>query len=395
MLRNEGTTFFRTCLNAINVLSGVGLISIPFALSQGGWTSLIALFILAIICYFMGILLHRCMEVKPQIKTYPDIGALAFGKMGRVIVSIFVYLELYLFAVDLLILGGDSLEKLFPNWGLKVGALRVDGRKTYMMLTALLILPTTWVKSFGALAYVSFGGLLASIVLVGCVVWAGVADHVGFQQRGVVFRLRGFPTAISLYTFCYCAHVVFPTLRSSMTKKTHFPKVLLVSFSLSTLTYGLMAILGYLMYGQNVETQIALSLPQHKINTKIAIFTTLIYPLSKYASIIYPIAQAIEDASPLCATRLMSIIIRTLLLLTTVVVAIAVPFFAYVMAFIGAFTGVATTILIPCICYLKINEGWRKFGWELIVIALIIVVGVSVGLVGTYSSVKELVKRLR
>lgn len=156
-----------------------------------------------------------------------------------------------------------------------------------------------------------------------------------------------------------------------------------------------MAILGYLMYGENVESQITLSLPQHKISTKIAIFTSLVNPLSKYGSIIYPIAHAIEDASPLLATRMMSITVRTLLLVTTLIVAMSIPFFAYVMAFIGAFAGVATSILIPCICYLKINQDACKFGWELMFIVLIMLTGSCIGVVGTYTSIKEVIKRLR
>lgn len=148
------------------------------------------------------------------------------------------------------------------------------------------------------------------------------------------------------------------------------------------------------MYGEKIESQVTLSLPQHKMNTKIAIFTTLINPLMKYSSMMYPIAHAIEDASPLCASRLMSIIIRTLLLVTTLIVAMSIPFFAYVMAFIGAFSGVTTSILIPCMCYLKINQGAPKFGCEFMLIVFIIVIGSSVGLVGTYSSIQQVIKGL-
>ena len=55
-----------------------------------------------------------------------------------------------------------------------------------------------------------------------------------------------------------------------------------------------MAILGYLMYGENLNSQVTLNLPIRKINTKIAIYTTLVNPLAKYAVIITPIADAIE-----------------------------------------------------------------------------------------------------
>lgn len=37
------------------------------------------------------------------------------------------------------------------------------------MLAALVILPTTWIRDLGALAYVSACGVLGFVVLVGCV----------------------------------------------------------------------------------------------------------------------------------------------------------------------------------------------------------------------------------
>ena len=98
-----------------------------------------------------------------------------------------------------------------------------------------------------------------------------------------------------------------------------------------------MAILGYLMYGENLNSQVTLNLPIRKINTKIAIYTTLVNPLAKYAVIITPIADAIEYKFPSGNSRLSSILIRTAIVISTVVVALTVPFFGYVMAFVGAF----------------------------------------------------------
>lgn len=155
-----------------------------------------------------------------------------------------------------------------------------------------------------------------------------------------------------------------------------------------------MGILGYLMYGENIKSQVTLNLPVDKISTKIAIYTTLISPITKYAAITNPIAIAIEDAYPLCTNWMMNILMRTLLLITTVIVALSIPFFAYVMAFTGAFLSVTTSILIPCLCYLKINNNARKFGLELMVIAGILVMGISIAFLGIYSSIKEIVKRL-
>ena len=165
------------------------------------------------------------MNANPAIKSYPDIGEVAFGYKGKAMISIFMYLELYLVAVEFLILEGDNLEKLFPNMAFKISGIKVAGKKSFVLLTALVILPTTWLKSLGMLAYFSAGGVLASVVVAGCVFWAGAIDGVGFHEGDMLLNLGGLPTAISLFAFCYCGHAVFPTLCNSMEDRSHFSKV--------------------------------------------------------------------------------------------------------------------------------------------------------------------------
>uniref|UniRef100_A0A3Q7GXS0 Amino acid transporter transmembrane domain-containing protein n=2 Tax=Solanum lycopersicum TaxID=4081 RepID=A0A3Q7GXS0_SOLLC len=192
---NKGTSFSRTCFNGINALSGIGIISIPYALSQGGWLCLMLFFLVAIICCYTGLLLQKCMSVSPSIKTYPDIGEFAFGNKGRILISIFLYLELYLVAIEFLILEGDNLQKLFPNAKIHVGWVKIVGREVFVLLVAVVILPTTWLKSLSLLAYVSIGGVLASIVLVFSIFWVGAIDGVGFKEKGAIWRWDGLISA--------------------------------------------------------------------------------------------------------------------------------------------------------------------------------------------------------
>jgi len=125
---------------------------------------------IAIACCYTGVQLQRCMESNSLIKTYPDIGHLTFGYWGRLLISIFMYLELYLVAVELLILEGDNFEKLFPSANFNIGGLKISGKHGLVLIAALVILPTTWLQSMGLLTYVSMGGELASSVSFGFVV---------------------------------------------------------------------------------------------------------------------------------------------------------------------------------------------------------------------------------
>ena len=251
-----GASFVRTCFNGLNALSGeracslqsggvrasslalllsfccffspsgVGLLSIPYALSEGGWLSLALLLVVAAACCYTGLLLQRCMDASPAARGYPEIGELAFGRGGRLAASAFLYAELYLVAVGFLILEGDNLDKLFPGASLGLGLVAVSGKQLFVVLVALVILPTTWLRSLGVLAYVSASGVLASAVVVVCVLWTAVADGgVGFRAQGRMLNVGGLPTALGLYTFCYCGHAIFPTLCNSMKEKKKFSRV--------------------------------------------------------------------------------------------------------------------------------------------------------------------------
>lgn len=202
------STFFKTCFNGINALSGVGILSVPYALASRGWLTLILLFIIAAATYYTGLLMRRCMDVSSKIRTYPDIGEHAFGKKGKMIVSSFMYLELYVVATGFLILEGDNLSNLFPDMSFTLAGVTVCGQQGFVILVALVIFPSMLLTDLSKVSYISATGILASVLIILSVFWVGVED-TGFRAQGRFFHLNGVPTGVSLYTFCYCAHPVF------------------------------------------------------------------------------------------------------------------------------------------------------------------------------------------
>ncbi|PUZ46811.1 hypothetical protein GQ55_7G111800 [Panicum hallii var. hallii] len=394
---SDKTGFLKTCFNGVNALSGIGLLSIPYALSQGGWSSLAVFLAIAVICCYTGILLQRCMDASALVTTYPDIGALAFGRRGRLAVAAFMYLELYLVAVDFLILEGDNLHKLFPGAGFRLGGLRVGAKQGFVLAATLAVLPTTWFSSLGVLAYAAAGGALASVVLIAAVMWVAVFDGVGFHERGRLAHWAGMPSAVSLYSFCFSGHAVFPMIYNGMKDRKRFPMVLFICFVVSTLSYGFMGVIGYLMYGDALMSQVTLNLPPGKVSSKVAIYTTLVNPLTKYALVVAPIAEAVEAALGVRKSRLLCVLVRTALVVGTAVVALAVPFFADVVALTGALLSCTATMLLPSLCYLRVRAklGYKKPWLETAACVVIAAVGTAIVVLGTYSSVKQIVQRLK
>ncbi|KAH7289024.1 hypothetical protein KP509_31G054400 [Ceratopteris richardii] len=108
------SSLIQAIMNGVNALAGVGVLSTPYAVSQDGWIGLCFLLTFALVFCYTGFLLRRCLDLFPFLAGYPDVGQAAFGRLGRVLVSAFLYCELYAVAVEFLIMEGDKLSQLFP-----------------------------------------------------------------------------------------------------------------------------------------------------------------------------------------------------------------------------------------------------------------------------------------
>lgn len=357
---------------------------------------MILLFLIASAAFYSALLIQRCMEADTQIRTYPDIGERAFGSKGRLIVSVFMYIELYLVATGFLILEGDNLQNLFPKVNFDILGLTIEGKQGFIIIVALIILPSVWLDNLSLLSYISASGVLASAIILGSIIWTGAFDGIGFHHKEtVLLNLKGVPTAVSLYAFCYCAHPVFPTLYNSMKKKHQFSNVMILCFILCTFCYASMAICGYLMFGPNIQSQITLNLPIEKLSARVAIYTTLVNPIAKYALMVTPLVNAIRTWFP-CDSKKMAVryLVSTSLVISTVVVALTVPFFGYLMSLVGAFLSITASIILPCLCYLKISGIYRRFCGEMVAIICIVSIGVVVVIFGTYTSLMEIIYHL-
>lgn len=78
--------------------------------------------------------------------------------------------------------------------------------------------------------FVIAGGVIASVLVVLCLLWIGIED-VGFQRSGTTLNLGTLPVAIGLYGYCYSGHAVFPNIYTSMAKPNQFPAVLVAWYT--------------------------------------------------------------------------------------------------------------------------------------------------------------------
>ena len=160
ILTVEGqSTLPQTIFNSINVLIGVGLLSLPMGIKYAGWIcGMIILFLCAAVTSWTARLLARCMDLDPIVITFSDLAFISFGHRARLATSILFTMELLAACVALIVLFADSLDLLFP------GLLSVTEWK---VLCSIIMIPL----NFLPLRFLSFTSIIGILCCFGSRLW--------------------------------------------------------------------------------------------------------------------------------------------------------------------------------------------------------------------------------
>lgn len=139
------STLPQTIFNSVNVLIGVGLLSLPLAVRYAGWLIGITFLLLsALVTSYTAKILAKCLDVDDTLITFADLAYISFGSKARIITSVLFGLELLAANVALVVLFADSLSALIPGWG----------PLEWKLVCAVLLLPLgflpLWILSFSS-----------------------------------------------------------------------------------------------------------------------------------------------------------------------------------------------------------------------------------------------------
>ena len=148
------STLPQTVFNSVNVLIGVGLLSLPLGLKYSGWLiGMIFLLLAAITTKYTAEILAKCLDVNTSLIGFADVAYQAFGERARVATAILFTIELFANDVALAVLFADSLDALLPGWG----------RTEWKLLCGLILIPL----SFVPLRYLSITSVLGIVCCIG------------------------------------------------------------------------------------------------------------------------------------------------------------------------------------------------------------------------------------
>lgn len=391
-------SFAHAVINMIGMLIGLGQLSTPYALERGGWVSAFLLIGLGIICAYTSHLLGKCLDKNPKSSSFTDIGQHAFGTKGRVLAATFIYLEIFMALVSYTISLHDNLITVLSGMQIKVPWAKLSSSQLLTMMAVLIALPSVWLRNLSSISFISSAGILMSLLIFISVPCTSIFGGVKPNHKIPVLQLHNIPAISGLYIFSYAGHIVFPNLYKEMKDPSRFTKVSIVSFTIVTALYTVLAFLGAKLFGPEVNSQITLSMPPHLLGTKIALWATVLTPMTKYALEIAPFAIQLEHNLPVSMSSKLKMIIRgcvgSFLLLLILALALSVPYFEYVLSLTGSLVSIAICVIFPCAFHTKIC--WGQISKPLIILNLtLIAFGSLLGVFGTVSSSKALVQSLR
>lgn len=380
------STPVQTIFNSINVLIGLGILSIPLALHLTGWIlGVFCLCFAALSTKETAVLLGKILKKLPQLGTYQDIGIYCFGeKIGFIILIIFT-LDLVGAGISMILLFSDSLNALAPETFSKI-TLKV-------FITSLLV-----VLNFLPLRLLSFLSLLGIIctsatcitIFIAGILKDGTPGSLLYPMPTNLYpkSMLDFFFALGLYMAPWGGHATFPEIYKDQLEPKSYGFCMNVSFSFSYFMDLTTGILGFLMFGEMVDDEITKNIlttegyPAWVSTLIVALMGVL--PISKLPLICRPITTILDSKFGHSNTQ--KSINRVGLSLFFFLASTLLTNFGKVMSLLGSLICFTVCLTLPCLYYLHvfkddISGRYRLFLWCLVIIAVTGAVGGTVAVV--------------
>ncbi|RSH87168.1 hypothetical protein EHS25_003659 [Saitozyma podzolica] len=284
--------------NAVAVLVGIGLLSLPLAFAYAGWIAgtMMLVGFAALTCHTAK-LLARIIVADPSMLGYTDIGRRALGRWAGGAINVLFCLELFSLGVALIVLFGDSLNIVFPD----------ISSNTWKLIGFIVILPTAMMPlrllSIPSLLSTLSTFLLLLIILIDGLWKASPPGSLRYPAETSWFpewERANWLGGVGLVLAGFGGHAVVPSLARDMKHPENFDKVINRAFIIATAVSFVAGAAGYLMIGNSVSDEITRDLMQDKYGyprwlNLFATWMIVVNPLTKFGLCSRPLNVTIES----------------------------------------------------------------------------------------------------
>uniref|UniRef100_A0A0D9XY71 Amino acid transporter transmembrane domain-containing protein n=1 Tax=Leersia perrieri TaxID=77586 RepID=A0A0D9XY71_9ORYZ len=408
---SRNAKWWYSAFHNVTAMVGAGVISLPFAMSELGWgpgvAAMILSWVITLYTLWQMVEMHECVPGK-RFDRYHELGQHAFGeKLGLwIVVPQQLIVEVGV-CIVYMVTGGKSLKK-FHDLVAPSGAPEI--RTTYfIMIFASLHLVLSQLPNFNSITGVSFAAAVMSLSY-STIAWVA-SVHKGRGSAGGVVdysltastsagRTFNFLSALGDVAFAYAGHNVvleiqatIPSTPDRPSKKPMWRGVVL-AYIVVAICYLPVAFLGYYIFGNAVDDNILITLEKPRWLIAAANMFVVIHVIGSYQIYAMPVFDMLETLlvkkmrfKPGLPLRLIA---RSLYVLFTMFVGIAVPFFGGLLGFFGGFAFAPTTYFLPCIMWLAIMKPSR-FGLSWCINWFCIIVGVLLSVLAPIGGLRSII----
>ncbi|XP_032877944.1 vesicular inhibitory amino acid transporter-like [Amblyraja radiata] len=384
--------------NVTNAIQGIFVLGLPYAALHSGYVGLLLITLAAVICCYTGKILIACLYEENEegqlvrVRTsYEDIANACceqlFPKLGGKIVNFAQVAELIMTCILYLVVSGNLMVHSFPQMPVS--------EETWFVIAVMMLVPCIFIQN---LQIVSKLSLLCSAVhlVVLCVVITYCMTQMGkWSWRKVTFSVdfEKFLVSVGVIIFSYTSQIFLPTLEGSMRNKSSFDCMLNWTHLSACIFKTVFVLVSFLTWGNEMKEVITDNLPfnlRMLVNVCLVGKALLSYPLPFYAAVQVVQSGIFNLGSMDGNTHIWPLVLRASLLMLTLLMAMLMPHFTFLMGLTGSVTGAVMTFLLPALFHLRLL--WDKLGnLERFLDISIFLLGSLCGLSGIFCSVKGLI----
>ncbi|CAH1447834.1 unnamed protein product [Lactuca virosa] len=391
----------KTFANVFIAIVGAGVLGLPYTFMRTGWvTGFVMIFAVSGLAYrgmMLLIVTRRKLEsplTYSKINSFGDLGFAVCGPIGRLAVDVMIIASQAGFCVGYLIFIGNTLANLFhatptesPHylntspyiWGLKAKTFYIWSCFPFQL--GLNAIPT--------LTLLAPLSIFADIVDVSAMGVVMVEDVTVFLKNTINVHAFGtFPM------FCYGLGVALFSfegigmalpLESEARDKKKFGAVLGWAMMIIAAMYGFFGVLGYFAFGENTRDIITANMGKGVLSSmvQLGLCINLFFTFPLMMNPVYEVMERRYWEGRYCLWM------RWVLVMVVSLVALFVPNFTDFLSLVGSSTCCILGLVLPSLFHynaFKNELGKEELMWDLVMIVL----GVILGVLGTWFSLVEI-----
>ncbi|KAI7724750.1 hypothetical protein M8C21_004627 [Ambrosia artemisiifolia] len=405
---SRNAKWWYSAFHNVTAMVGAGVLTLPFAMSELGWTFgitvLILSWVITLYTLWQMVEMHEMVPGK-RFDRYHELGQHAFGeKLGLYIVVPQQLVVEVGTCIVYLVTGGKSLQKfeqlLCPDCK--------PMRTTYFILIFSSVhFVLAHLPNFNSISVVSLAAAVMSLSY-SVIAWVAALDRgrnenvdYSLRSKTPVGQMFDMFTALGDVAFAYAGHNVVleiqATIPSTPEKPSKGPMWLgcVVAYIIVAICYFPVAIIGYYVFGNKVDDNILITLDHPRWLIAMANMFVIIHVIGGYQIFSMPVYDMIETylvksknfqpSTPLRFT------VRTSFVAITTFIAITFPFFGGLLGFLGGFALAPTSYYLPCIIWLIVKKP-RKWSLSWWINWICIVIGVLLTILAPIGGLRSIIK---